>query len=362
MKSVTFLLPFGRSHLVPAGNLPSIVVRASGCAAVGLFCLLSAFRAWSADCVSPPAGLVGWWPGETNANDIAGANNGTLLNGATFALGKVGWAFSLDGTDDVIEVPSSPALSFGANAAMTVELWAYRTTENATVHILGKRVASSMLINYEMVWDPTYGLQFNSGTGVGALTGIQLPMRTWTHLAGTFEAGTYKFYINGQLAAVATGQPLGPTNSVPLEIGAAGGGLFFGGLLDEVSIYNRALTPDEIAAIYAAGSAGKCPVPVITSQPRPQVGYWGKSATFSVRAVGGPPLHYQWLKEGNPIAGATASSLVLTDLELTDAGNYSVVVTNGWGSTTSSNAYLTMNPAGVSLALYSGITIDGVVG
>ena len=53
---------------------------------------------------------------------------------------------------------------------------------------------------------------------------------------------------------------------------------------------------------------------------------------------------------------------MLTNLQLTDAGNYSVVVTNDYGSTTSSNAYLTMNPAGVSLALYSGITIDGVVG
>ena len=55
-------------------------------------------------------------------------------------------------------------------------------------------------------------------------------------------------------------------------------------------------------------------------------------------------------------------SLVLANLQLTDAGNYRVVVTNSYGSTTSSNAYLTMNPAGVSLALYAGVTIDGVVG
>jgi hypothetical protein len=53
---------------------------------------------------------------------------------------------------------------------------------------------------------------------------------------------------------------------------------------------------------------------------------------------------------------------VLTNLQATNAGKYSVMVTNGCGSTTSSNAYLTVNPAGVSLALYSGITIDGVVG
>ena len=79
-------------------------------------------------------------------------------------------------------------------------------------------------------------------------------------------------------------------------------------------------------------------------------------------AAGEPPLYYQWLKDGTPLAGASGSSLLLTNLQATNAGNYSVVVSNACGSTTSSNAYLTVNPAGVSLALYAGITIDGVVG
>jgi hypothetical protein len=81
-----------------------------------------------------------------------------------------------------------------------------------------------------------------------------------------------------------------------------------------------------------------------------------------VRAAGDPPLYYQWLKDAAPIEGATAPSLVLTNLQATNAGNYSVVITNDYGSTSSSNAYLTVNPAGVSIALYSGITIEGVVG
>jgi hypothetical protein len=139
-------------------------------------------------------------------------------------------------------------------------------------------------------------------------------------------------------------------------------GQFFNGLIDEVSFFNRALSGAEIQSIYNAGSAGKCIVPFITSQPRGQVGYWGKSVTFTVTSAGTTPLSYQWLKNATPVQGASGSSLVLTNLQLTDAGNYSVVVTNAYGSTTSSNAYLTMNPAGVSLALYSGITIDGVVG
>jgi len=53
---------------------------------------------------------------------------------------------------------------------------------------------------------------------------------------------------------------------------------------------------------------------------------------------------------------------VLTNLKATDGGNYSVMVTNAYGSTASSNVHLTVNPAGVSLAVYSGITIDGVIG
>ena len=102
--------------------------------------------------------------------------------------------------------------------------------------------------------------------------------------------------------------------------------------------------------------------PLITSQPQDQVGYWGKSATFTVTAAGAAPLAYQWQKNSVPIAGGPGSSLVVTNLQAADAGSYSVVVTNECGSTTSDNAYLTMNPAGVSLALYSGITIDGAVG
>ena len=88
----------------------------------------------------------------------------------------------------------------------------------------------------------------------------------------------------------------------------------------------------------------------------------GDTATFTVVATGTAPLTYQWQKNGVPITDATGVSLVLTNLQPTDAANYSVAITNSLGSTTSSNAYLTMNPAGVSLALYAGVTIDGVVG
>src|SRR5690242_8648145 len=75
-----------------------------------ILALLSTNRAQVQTCTSAPPGMVGWWPGDSNANDIQGSNNGTLQNGATFATGEVGPAFSFDGVNDFVDVPTSNGL------------------------------------------------------------------------------------------------------------------------------------------------------------------------------------------------------------------------------------------------------------
>ena len=103
------------------------------------------------------------------------------------------------------------------------------------------------------------------------------------------------------------------------------------GLLDEVSLYNRALSSNEVAAIYAAGAAGKCK-PVnglsITTQPQSQSVAAGSNALFTVAAAGAAPLSYQWQFNGGAIAGATNTNLALANVQPANGGSYTVVVTN----------------------------------
>jgi len=78
--------------------------------------------------IAPPSGLVGWWPGEGNANDIVGNNDGTLQGDATFATGQVGQAFSFDGTGDYVDVGD-----IGVTGDWTVDFWAKLDTAVPTI-------------------------------------------------------------------------------------------------------------------------------------------------------------------------------------------------------------------------------------
>ena len=73
-------------------------------------------------CVMPPSGLMAWWSADGHADDISSTNDATLVNGTTFAPGKVALAFSFDGIDDAVEAPDQPHWFFGGND-FTIDLW-----------------------------------------------------------------------------------------------------------------------------------------------------------------------------------------------------------------------------------------------
>jgi YVTN family beta-propeller protein len=213
----------------------------------------------AAQTAAPPSGLVSWWQAEGNANDVISGNNGTLVNGATFAEGIVGQAFSFNGVNQFVQVPNAPNLNFGATDSMTVALWTFRTANSFPMHFIGKRAGcGGGTFNWQIAMDTT-GFGFgDTGGGSAGLPLSRLPaLNTWAHLAGTYDGTTrtFKLYINGQLASTGQGS-LGPITSAPLIIGGSGTCAPFAGRLDEVQIYNRALTATEIQSIFDASSTG----------------------------------------------------------------------------------------------------------
>ena len=86
--------------------------------------LLSGLPAQAQNCAPVPSGLIGWWKGEGNASDSAGANHGALMSGATFAVGIVGQAFSFDGVNDAVKFGDVLDDVFaGPDKRFTIDLW-----------------------------------------------------------------------------------------------------------------------------------------------------------------------------------------------------------------------------------------------
>lgn len=215
--------------------------------------------------------MVSWWPGDGNTNDIVDGNNGTFVGTPSYATGEVAQAFSFNGSN-YVNVPDAANLDFEGAAPISIDMWVYRVSSAPVMHFIGKREIQCGLINYQMYVTPSKGLGFG-GHGGFVNTGQPLPLNTWTHLTGTFDGSTLRFYINGTLAGSSAATSVGPTNNAPLQIGnsgsCSGGG--FVGLIDEVELFIRALSQSEIQAIVDAGSAGKCkgtPTPTPSQQLR----------------------------------------------------------------------------------------------
>src|SRR6185312_7998771 len=132
---------------------------------------------------------------------------------------------------------------------------------------------------------------------------------TFQHVALTYDkaSGVARLYLNGAIVVETAFGTFTPKTTGNLNIGnrpidPAGSQFTFTGLIDEPSVYKRALGSNEIAAIYNAGVNGKCDLtnsnpdtaPVITQQPTNQIIAAGGNASFSVTATGSPVLHYQW--------------------------------------------------------------------
>src|SRR5581483_6466170 len=313
----------------------------------------------------PFPGLVGWWPGEGTANDIIGTNSGSLQGGITATNpGVVGKAFTMDDTSGFVQIPNAPELN---PTNLTVKCWVrFDTLDTPGTSTLGaqyivfkQNTRDSAFEGYNLskhryaydifVWEAS------SATGqaiqINGSTSIQT--NVWYYVAGVRGPDYLELYINGQLEVRTNLYFPQDYGNHPLYFGTSNESYWdhkLGGALDEVCLYNRALSAAEIMAIYQTGPAGKRKAPSVLIPPKSQTAYWHGSATLGSSITGPGPLHYQWLMNGSTIAGATTSSLVLTNLQWTNAALYSLVITNSFGSITSAPAMLNLKLADFTLA------------
>jgi len=222
-----------------------------------------------------PSGIVSYWKFDegsgTIAYDSVGSNDGAL-SGASWILGQVGGALDFSGSD-YIEVPNSEALN---PEHLTLELWTYPTSTGYY-----RSMAEKQLPGFAYPW-VQYALNFSGNTskpnfnvkindiGYNVTADEPIPLNAWTYLAGTYDGETLKLYVNGALVKTAT-SPIGPIDSSPdmFYMGKPPSNAYYYGKLDEVAIYNRALTPEEIQQHYQNGLQG-LGYEVVTPPSRPE--------------------------------------------------------------------------------------------
>jgi hypothetical protein len=212
--------------------------------------------------------MISWWPGDGNADDIQDENDGTLQNGATFASGKVGQGFSLDGVDDYVDVVDATNLK---PDQLTVDAWIQGSVLPSIHYFIVAKSGSSGEFGYELgITGETdkhaAGLaRFSVLTGDGQPFGDAVGLTNildgeFHHIAGTYDGSDVKVYVDGVLeGSDSFSSPIVyTTDSLRIGVRQHIFGNVFNGLIDEVEIFNRALSEVEIQAIFDAGSAGKC--------------------------------------------------------------------------------------------------------
>jgi hypothetical protein len=176
--------------------------------------------------------------------DESGGHDGDVSGATRSGAGRFGRAMSFDGVDDIVTVPDDPALRF--TTEMTLEAWVKPTAATAWRSVIFKEAdAGAAYALYANSEDDRPGVFLGGATGVSGPS--VLDANRWTHLAATFDNGTLRFFVNG--AAVGSLQVEGDlaTGSGPLSFGANHvWGEQFRGLIDEVRVYNRALSTAEI--------------------------------------------------------------------------------------------------------------------
>jgi hypothetical protein len=186
----------------------------------------------------------------SSVSDASGNGQIGTISGASWSTqGRFGNALSFDGVNDWVTVNSSSLLSL--TTGMTVEAWVFPTAANKGRNVLIKEGVNRDIYNlYSRSGGNKSEIFAHIGGSNRSAESDAVPLNQWTHIAGTYDGTALRLYINGVQVAINTLASGSITTSTqPLRFGGNSiWGEFFQGLIDEIRIYNRALTPAEIQA------------------------------------------------------------------------------------------------------------------
>ncbi len=347
-----------------AGTYKVLVTNVAGStnAAADLTLLTPAAGSYVADLIG--AQPLGYWRLGEEAGSVAydyfggndGAYNSVILGAAGALVGDPDTAATFDGSSSFVAIPPTGTFTgpaFTNITQATFICWVKRNGPQGHYKgLLAMRPLSTGLylnnddtVNYAWRDDPsTWG--FDSG--------LVPPDGQWALAAAVVRPTQAILYLgsySGGFVSITNNVTHSPANfttgpfAIGQDINYTYENRFFSGDLDEAAIFTNALTGAQIQALFNTGLYGTTTPPYIIRQPAVQPATVGATVTLSVLAGGSAPLAYQWQKNGTPIPGATASAYTLANVYFTDAGNYSVYITNHVpGATNSAGAALTVLP------------------
>lgn len=197
-------------------------------------------------------GLVGHWNFDegrgTSAGDVSGnGNTGTLTNGPVWTSGKVGGGLNFDGSNDYVSMGDVDV----SGDAITVSAWIKPDTLSGFTAPVHKRDAYMFYLNGNVLRPSVF-----TNTQYDLTGSIQIPLNQWTHIVFTYDGSDIKGYVNGVSDGSTSASGNINDSSYDLRISGEDGtnSYNFDGLLDDVRIYNTALSASEVTNLYNTGA------------------------------------------------------------------------------------------------------------
>lgn len=207
--------------------------------------------------------IMGYWKFDEGSGNVAldssGHNRNGMISGAVYSTNVAPvkgstYSLSFNGNGDLVSIPNSSGLNFSATDPLSISLWFSLSASPGIWHAIGKRSGCDFTsINYQLAYDSTNGLLFDSGGNVVATGITSVATGVWMHFAATYSptSHTLVVYLNGKSVASQSNYTLGGVNNAPLLIAEAGTcGYTFPGNLDEVCILKQTLSASQIVALY----------------------------------------------------------------------------------------------------------------